>query len=355
MAGKNEQNGVISRVAVASGNIESSYAAGGVTGDNRGTIEDAYNKATITSGEYAAGITALNHNAVKNVYNVGSISSTSSNLTDEHVASIVVLNLDNSTINNAYAVMPSQIYSKVGSNSNVYNSASVLPEKLGDIATFNDWDFANTWVIKTAQYPTFRNQSADADISNLNIPDGSQARPFEITSAAGLKSIGNDEESLTKHYVLKNNISMKYNSDYIQMDPIGSEDTPFTGSLDGNGFTISDLKITSQKSVNGQDYSALFAVNNGTIKNLRFAVATIGENGVENASVVAGINNGTIEQVAIETGGKITAKNAAGFAIENNGTIENSYITSTALVSNNASAGIVISNNAGATIGYGIR
>mgnify|MGYP000001849948 CR=1 FL=1 len=227
-----------------------------------------------------------------------------------------------------------------------------FPEKLGDIATFNDWDFANTWVIKTAQYPTFRNQSADADISNLNIPDGSQARPFEITSAAGLKSIGNDEESLTKHYVLKNNISMKYNSDYIQMDPIGSEDTPFTGSLDGNGFTISDLKITSQKSVNGQDYSALFAVNNGTVKNLRFAVATIGENGVENASVVAGINNGTIEQVAIETGGKITAKNAAGFAIENNGTIENSYITSTALVSNNASAGIVISNNAGATIGY---
>ena len=138
---------------------------------------------------------------------------------------------------------------------------------------------------------------------------------------------------------------MKYNSDYIQMDPIGSEDTPFTGSLDGNGFTISDLKITSQKSVNGQDYSALFAVNNGTVKNLRFAVAIIGENGVENASVVAGINNGTIEQVAIETGGKITAKNAAGFAIENNGTIENSYITSTALVSNNASAGIVISNN----------
>ena len=103
----------------------------------------------------------MNHNAVKNVYNVGSISSTSSNLTDEHVASIVVLNLDNSTINNAYTVMPGQIYSKVGSNSNVYNSASVLPEKLGDIATFNDWDFANTWVIKTAQYPTFRNQSAD--------------------------------------------------------------------------------------------------------------------------------------------------------------------------------------------------
>ena len=55
---------------------------------------------------------------------------------------------------------------------------------------------------------------------------------------------------------------MKYNSDYIQMDPIGSEDTPFTGSLDGNGFTISDLKITSQKSVNGQDYSALFTVKN---------------------------------------------------------------------------------------------
>ena len=60
------------------------------------------------------------------------------------------------------------------------------------------------------------------------------------------------------------------------------------------------MKITSQKSVNGQDYSALFAVNNGTVKNLRFAVATIGENGVENASVVAGINNGTIEQVAMK-------------------------------------------------------
>lgn len=63
---------------------------------------------------------------------------------------------------------------------------------------------------------------------------GTAANPYIIENPAELQSIQNN---LAAYYVLGNDIDM---SDY-SFTPIGSTSAPFTGSLNGNGYTISNL------------------------------------------------------------------------------------------------------------------
>ena len=80
----------------------------------------------------------------------------------------------------------------------------------------------------------------------------------EITTEAQLKTIA---DNLNGSYVLKNDITL---SD-AEWTPIGTKDSPFTGTFDGNGHTIKGLKYD----VEGKDEVGLFSqTDNATIKNL---------------------------------------------------------------------------------------
>ena len=83
-----------------------------------------------------------------------------------------------------------------------------------------------------------------------------------ITDEAGLKAIAND---LGGSYVLANDISLS--GEWL---PVGTEEEPFTGTLDGAGHTIKGLSITS-----GDDNVGFFGFTEGaTISNVRFTDAT---------------------------------------------------------------------------------
>jgi uncharacterized protein (TIGR02145 family) len=71
-------------------------------------------------------------------------------------------------------------------------------------------------------------------------------------------------------------------------DPIGSSTAPFSGSFNGNGHTVSGMKITE----NG-DYKGLFAYNAGTIKNLNVKEPSITGNGFRHGAI-CGNNTGTV-------------------------------------------------------------
>ena len=79
--------------------------------------------------------------------------------------------------------------------------------------------------------------------------------------------------------------------------PIGTESNPFNGVLDGRGLKIKNVVINGQ----GLNEVGLFGVlgKSAVIKNITFENITI-TNG-EYVGVVAGINNGTIEDVTIQT------------------------------------------------------
>ncbi|MGB4023813.1 MAG: hypothetical protein WBK75_02010, partial [Acutalibacteraceae bacterium] len=66
--------------------------------------------------------------------------------------------------------------------------------------------------------------------------------PIEISSYDDLQKIGKDAGfPLDGDYKLANNIAN--NNDNVTWLPIGTKNAPFTGKFDGNGNTISNLRI----------------------------------------------------------------------------------------------------------------
>ncbi len=103
-----------------------------------------------------------------------------------------------------------------------------------------------------------------------------------IYTADGLKEIANKPDG---YYRLENDIQL-----------LGEAWTPidnFTGRFEGNGHTIEYFTIITSSATTG-----FVATNNGLIKNVRFedVIINASYNGAcLNAGVIAGINNGTIE------------------------------------------------------------
>jgi uncharacterized repeat protein (TIGR02543 family) len=129
--------------------------------------------------------------------------------------------------------------------------------------------------------------------------DGTGVNPYVITTPQGLDAIRND---ITASYQLGANIEMNvwpYNVG-SGWDPIASSATPFTGSLDGNGYVISNLFISDNDVGSG-----LFATVDG---------ATFTSVGLEDVNIFNSNNN---------TGG------LAGSVLGAGTVIENSYVTGT--------------------------
>ena len=88
---------------------------------------------------------------------------------------------------------------------------------------------------------------------------GTGESPYVISTASELQAIGDD---LDAHYELGGNINLSR----LDFEPIGNEwDGPFTGTLDGKGFTISNMNVTSPD----LKYTGLFGYLEGTVCNLK--------------------------------------------------------------------------------------
>lgn len=119
------------------------------------------------------------------------------------------------------------------------------------------------------------------------------------------------------------------------IDPIGKKLAPFKGTFDGNGYTISNFKIND---VNN-DYTGLFAYNDGIIKDLRLSNVTIDveKAGSVGIGIVAGYNSGLIKKVIVSNG-KINAVSKSWLGLD----IQSAYFDIGGIVgyndgSNNAS------------------
>jgi len=97
-----------------------------------------------------------------------------------------------------------------------------------------------------------------------------------ITNAQELNNIRNN---LSGNYQLMNDVDLESN----EWTPIGTDTAPFSGTLDGQGFTISNLKITTS-----QVYVGLIGYNQGTIKNLKLANVDINVTGGLSTDIYGG-------------------------------------------------------------------
>lgn len=202
-----------------------------------------------------------------------------------------------------------------------------------------------------------------AEYIKEDLPDslegnGTEAEPYLIQNVGGFTYFSENHES-GKYYRLTRDISLGTNSGEPWI-PIGTEEKPFTGILDGDGHTISGLYAGSIHDSDGRTrYNGLFAYNGGTIKNLTVE-GTI--KGTYNTGGITAVNTGIItgctSKVIVEgdqRAGGIAASNEAGALIEkctNYGNVEGGdYVGG---IAGGCLKGVVVNNtNNGAVAGSG--
>ncbi|MEF2247336.1 S-layer homology domain-containing protein [Paenibacillus sp. IITD108] len=117
--------------------------------------------------------------------------------------------------------------------------------------------------------------------------DGSEDEPFQIATAEQLNEIRNHP---TSHFVLINNIDLSTDASTIAWEPIIN----FSGSLDGRGNTISNLKIDKSSNNVG-----LFAnvLTEGRIENL--VIVAVEVRGLDYVGILVGSHMGLINNVSV--------------------------------------------------------
>jgi len=159
--------------------------------------------------------------------------------------------------------------------------------------------------------------------------NGTTGNPFQIESADQLNHV---RDYLGSHFILNNDIDMStFDADH-PWEPIGNQTTPFTGSLDGRNFKITNLVINAPSS--GQPVG-LFSVVGGTnslIQNL--TINAVGVRGVDYVGILAGMNSTTIHNVGVT--GSVYGQNFVGglTGASKDSNISNSYATGTVIGTN---------------------
>jgi len=165
--------------------------------------------------------------------------------------------------------------------------------------------------------------TCDGDSSDFAGGDGSSGSPYQITNVEKLQCVG-DSAHLDKHFQLQNDIDASGTSSWnggSGFDPIGESNyqNTFTGTFDGNGYTISGLYINRNS-----DYVGLFG------------------------RVGSGPGDGRVEAVRVENVDIIGSRYVGGLVGLNYGTVTTSYVSGS--ISGDSYVGGLIGDDRGGTV-----
>lgn len=127
----------------------------------------------------------------------------------------------------------------------------------------------------------------------VNVGNGNPSTPFYVDSEETLKEVASNDVTAGKNYLLLNDISLNDN-----FTPLNA----FSGTLNGNGYTISNLTITAGNTTSSQN-AGLFSeiTSTGVVTNLN--IKSVNINGqFKNVGAIAGVNNGTISRCSVTDG-----------------------------------------------------
>ncbi len=175
--------------------------------------------------------------------------------------------------------------------------------------------------------------AADDATALLQEVDTKTSVPSGYTPIYDAEDLQNMQEDLTANYILMSDIDlsginwkpMKPSRTGVQPSISGFWTSGFTGTLEGNGFTIRNLTVNGEK----YDDGALFFQNEGTIQNLRVTgqVSVMQDAVFCHATTIAIYNKGTIYNCTsavnlIGGGQSSTPVQIGGLVSENTGTID---------------------------------
>jgi len=116
------------------------------------------------------------------------------------------------------------------------------------------------------------------ETAGFNIGDGSVVNPYLVCNQLQLEQLAEDPLLLSNSFKLGADLSFE---DMI-FKSIGSKTTPFTGTFDGDGYTLSSITLTLQDTDESRKYVAPFAkVSQAKIENLTIDGLTLSEFGLE--------------------------------------------------------------------------
>lgn len=125
---------------------------------------------------------------------------------------------------------------------------------------------------------------------------GTKEAPYQIKNANQLKSI---TKALNAHFVLTADITLNEDANGSGWDPIGKQENPFTGTLDGQGHTIKNIWM-KRPTTNGV---GLFGyINNATISRVILETDDYGIRGAKSVGGICGYvqDNSTFNKCAVK-------------------------------------------------------
>ena len=343
-------------VAIIGGN----YIGSLIGSNNGGNISNCYARGSVEGTDKVGGLVGENYFAnLTNTYAVVSVSGITS--IGGLVGSIIDATTTSSYYNSEIALL-----SDTGKGEPRDTADMTYPYNADN--TYIGWDFDNVWDIQAGVndgYPFLGQQQIEPP-GEFAGGDGSEANPFQITTAAHLNNIRNYQGSThtDKHFLLMNDIDLTdylasggdgYNDGkgwlpigYAPVDNLNDTTTSFFGSFDGVGHAITGLFIDRQPTEYEEyELCGLF----GSVYNAKIADLTlrVDVNGTAYVGGLAGVvMSSTLENIKIEGTVNGNSWYVGGLA----GTARNTKITDCSV---SGSVGSSSSNpsNVGGLIGSG--
>ncbi|RYY31003.1 MAG: hypothetical protein EOO04_02870, partial [Chitinophagaceae bacterium] len=220
---------------------------------------------------------------------------------------------------------------------------------------------SQTGVLTAARYYRARvSNIANSNVVTVNIlpasvtasmpaGSGTSVSPYLVNTFAHLRWISENSSSWNKVFTqtatidASNTNTACYNAG-LGWSPIGNATTPFTGSYNGNGYTISNLFLNRSATSN----LGLFGRSGGAIENLNLTAASITATSAPtstNIAVLVGYNSGSVTGCSVS--GSVAGGNqySGGIAGESVGSITNS--SSSANVSGSMYTGGIAGQSSG--------
>jgi len=330
------QNGIISNCYVEGGSVTGGDDVGGLVGRKSGAIINCYSTSSVSGGWSIGGLVGSNWDTITNCYAAGRVSG------DWLVGGLVGTNVGE--------VMDSFWDIEASSQTTSDGGTGKTTAEMQMESTFTDagWDFVGEtvngtdeiwWISEGQDYPRLWWAEKSGEVPEIHpLSDflagaGTQNDPYLIYDAEQMNVIGQYEQDWDKHFKLMGDIDL---SRYTGTDfnIIGrfvdwNDNMPFTGTFDGNGYTISNFSYISTD-VNGIGLFRYVRGKNAEIRDLGLIAPNIDAGtGDESGSLIGALIDGTITNCYVEGSSVLGNKDVGGLVGFNwGGTIIACYATS---------------------------
>ncbi len=355
--------GVIS-MCYSTGTVFGDKTAGGLVGQNgqwalghgerislEGRIDHSYSTCGVAGNAVVGGLVGFNDaGIVEECYSSGRVSE------GEDVGGLVGYGSDRAEVVNCFWDV------ETGGLASSSGGTGKTTAQMQDPNTFRevDWDFVgqadgphNIWAEPEGSgYPILSWQlPAGFGLPTFAGGSGGRDDPYLIATAEQLNSIGHNPRLMAASFMLLNDVDLADTAYF----PIGIYHSPFMGVLDGNSYTVSNLKYASPEG----DYAGLLGYvgdSDGKVLPLIKDLGLTGPNidagtGDLVGALIGCLAEGTVTRCYVEAG-HVSGRNRVGGLIGfTRGTVTN--CSSTGSVTGEAYVGGLVGDNEGGTVANG--